>query len=172
MPYDPPVGKEASVFSLLKKNRSQCAALRELLEELTDEKSVPEALAAHVASCPDCKAAVEELFASRALLRVLPRQTAAARPWFASRVMARIAERERQLEQSLETWTVLPKLASKLAWVCALALVLTSPWLVGGQKTPPVAQVRTDLAGEPLVENHPLPVDNDEVLTSLTERME
>jgi hypothetical protein len=162
------------VFSLLKKNGSQCTQLRESLEELTDERSLPETLAAHMASCRDCKAALEELFASRALLGAIPRQSETAAPWFTARVMATIAERENQMERSLETWTVLPKLASKLAWVCAVALMLTSPWLVGGQKTVPVAQVRVDLTGEPVVENHPVPVDNDEVLTSLTEtkRME
>ena len=160
------------MFSLLKKNGSQCVQLRESLEELTDEKSLPESLAAHVASCRDCKAAVEELFASRALLSAIPRQPEAARPWFTARVMAAITERESQMERSLETWTVLPKLASRLAWVCAIAIVLTSSWLVGGQKAVPVAQVRVDLTGEPVLENHPVPVDNDEVLTSLTERME
>jgi hypothetical protein len=163
------------VLSLLKRNRSQCRQLLDLLEEIDDQESLPAELAAHAGSCADCKAAVADLFASRALLKALPRDDEAARPWFASRVMAAIAEGEGRLEKSLETWVVLPKLASRLAWVSALALLLTSTWLIERPKSVPVAQANqtnTDLTGEPVVENHPLPVDNDEVLASLTEKME
>jgi hypothetical protein len=160
------------MFSLLKKDRGKCKQLLQSLEELDNGTSLPAELATHPASCPDCKEAIAELFASRALVRVLPRQQETGKPWFATRVMAAIAEHEGQLERSLETWLVLPKLASRLAWVSALALLLTTTFLIERPKGVPVAQVSTDLSGEPVVENHPLPVDNDEVLATLTEQAE
>jgi hypothetical protein len=86
--------------------------------------------------------------------------------------MAAIAEQEDKLQRSLETWTVVPRLASRLAWVSAIALLLTSSWLIERPKTAPSRTAGTDLAGEPLIESHPAPTNNDEVLFSLTERME
>jgi hypothetical protein len=166
------VQKEAIVFSLLKRHTGNCKQLLESLVEIDSETSLPAELATHAACCQDCKKAIDELLASRALLRTLPRQQETPKPWFATRVMAVIAEQEAQLERSLETWVVLPKLASRLAWVSALALLLTTTFLIQRPKAVPVAQVSTDLSGEPVVENHPLPVDNDEVLATLTEQAE
>ena len=160
------------MFSLLKKDRGKCKQLLESLEELDSGSSLPTELATHPASCPNCKEAIAELSASRALIRALPRQQETAKPWFATRVMAAIAEQEGQLERSLQTWLVLPKLASRLAWVSALALLLTTTFLIERPKGVPVAQVSTDLSGEPVVESHPLPADNDEVLATLTEQAE
>jgi hypothetical protein len=154
------------------KNGSQCERLHASLEEITARDSVPTGLAEHAASCADCRTALDELFASRALLSAVPRHAAAANPWFATRVMAAIAEQEDKLQSSLEPWTVVPRLASRLAWVSAIALLLTSSWLIERPNTAPSRTAGTDLAGEPLIESHPAPANNDEVLFSLTERME
>jgi hypothetical protein len=151
---------------------SECSLLRESLEEIVDRNSLPPALAAHAASCRDCQTALDELFASRALLSALARQPDEARPWLAVRVMAAIGEQESKLTKSLETWVVVPRLASKLAWCAALALVLTTSWLAGRPQAPPATAGRTDIAGEPMIESHAVPVTNDEVLASLTEKME
>lgn len=154
------------------KNDDDCSRLRNSLDDLDDKNSLPPALAAHAASCQDCRQALDELFATRALLSALPRQPEDARPWFAARVMAAIGERESKVTRSLETWLVVPRLASKLAWGAVLALVLTTTWLAGQPKTVRTPAVRTDLAGEPVVENHPVPLTNDDVLASLTEQTE
>src|SRR5215468_3501785 len=110
------------MWNPLKREKSECAGVREGLEA-TAERSTKDAdsdvgsLSAeqqdHLACCPDCQAAVDERLMSRFLLRGLP-AVAAPDPWFAPRVMAAIAARESELRQSLETWTVLPRLAARL----------------------------------------------------------
>jgi hypothetical protein len=154
------------------KNDDECSRLRSSLEELQDCYSLSSAFAAHAASCHECQRALDDLFQSRALLSALRPQPEEPRPWFAARVMAAINEQETRLTRSLETWTVVPRLASKLAWGAVLALVLTTTWLAGQPKTVRTPAVRTDLAGEPVVENHPVPLTNDDVLASLTEQTE
>jgi|tagenome__1003787_1003787.scaffolds.fasta_scaffold20977144_4 hypothetical protein len=154
------------------KNDHECSRLRSSLEELQERNSLPPALAAHSVSCQECQRALDDLFESRALLSRLRPQPEEARPWFAARVMAAINEKESKLTRSLETWTVVPRLASKLAWGAVLALVLTTTWLAGQPKSVRTPAVRTDLAGEPVVENHPVPLTNDDVLASLTEQTE
>jgi len=86
--------------------------------------------------------------------------------------MAAIAAREAQLQGSLEKWGAIPLLASKFAWVSVFALLLSGTWLVGRQQASGAAWTPTDLAGETLVDRHPAPVDNDEVLNNLGERTE
>src|SRR5437868_13529643 len=154
------------------KNDDACSRLRNSLDDVADRNSLPPALATHAASCHECSTALDELFAARALLSALPRPAEEARPWFAARVMAAIGEQESKVTRSLETWIVVPRLASKLAWGAVLALVLTTTWLAGQPKTVRAPAVRTDLAGEPVVENHPVPLTNDDVLASLTEQTE
>jgi hypothetical protein len=161
--------KEASVLGFLKKNDRPCQLLRANLEEIGD-RSLPPALAEHAGACQECRTALEDFAASRVLLSALPRQRAEAKPWFAARVMAAIAERESKLQRSLEAWTAVPKLASRIAWISAVALLLTTSWLI--EQRPPKKLVVTDLAGESMIDSHPTPANNDEVLLSLTERME
>jgi len=43
--------------------------------------------------------------------------------------MAAIAVRESSLRRSQEAWTVVPKLAARLTWISALALLLAGTWL-------------------------------------------
>src|SRR5262249_53561287 len=126
----------------------------------------------HAVSCHKCQTALDEFFASRELLSGFPRPPEDARPWFAARVMAAINEQESKLTKSLETWLVLPRLASKLAWGAALALVLTTTWIAGHPRTSQTPTVRTDIAGEPMIESHPVPATNDDILENLTERPE
>jgi hypothetical protein len=159
------------MWGLLKRNRKECSEFLEVLEGASSVDAIPPKFAAHIASCAGCRAASEDLTASRSLLVALPRSAETAGPWFAPRVMAAIAARESELRQSVEAWTVLPKLAARLSWISALALALTTTWLVG---RPPVSKptrpVLTDLAGDPVIEVAPAPVNNDEVLVSLGER--
>jgi hypothetical protein len=158
------------MWGLLKKNGAECSRFRESLEGMTSAEALSPSLVEHAAGCQECRAARDELFASRALLEALPRQAEKAGAWFAPRVMAAIAARESELLRSFETWTVLPKLAARLTWVSALALLLTTTWLVGRPASTPANPVVTDLTGEPVIESTPAPVNNDEVLVSLTEK--
>ncbi len=118
------------MWSLMKRNREDCSRFRESLESSTPVAVLPSMLREHAAACADCAATAEEVLASRELLKALPAsQASAARPWFAPRVMAAIAARELELKHSLEAWIAVPKLAARLTWACALALLLASTWL-------------------------------------------
>jgi hypothetical protein len=125
------------MWSLLKRSREDCKRFRESLESSTPVAVLPSTLREHAAACADCAATAEEVLASRELLKALPAQASMARPWFAPRVMAAIAAREVELRHSLETWTAVPKLAARLTWACALALLLASTWLYETPRSTP-----------------------------------
>jgi hypothetical protein len=156
------------MWNPLKKSDAECDRLRESLEEINDGEALPEELRKHASECQDCGDAVDELIASRTLLSALPRQ-AEAGPWFVPRVMAAIAARESELRRSVDTWVIVPKLARRLTWVSALALVLAGTWLLGQPASSPSKPMSTDLTGEPAYENT-APVNNDELLLSLAEK--
>ena len=63
----------------------------------------------------------------------------------------------------------MPKLAARLTWVSAVALLLASTWLYQKPVTHSISSVATDITGEPVVDNV-TPATNDEVLLSLAER--
>ena len=156
----------------LGKNEGFCGELRSSLEDFADTSALPAELTQHAASCAECRRVVDDFRASQVLLSALRREPAESKPWFATGVMAAITAREMQLQGSLEKWIAIPRLASKFAWVSVLALLLSGSWLVGRQQASRTAWMPTDLAGETLVDRHPAPVDNDDVLNNLGERME
>ncbi|MGH9743296.1 MAG: hypothetical protein ACRD51_13210 [Candidatus Acidiferrum sp.] len=167
-------------MGLLKKDRAQCRAFRTQLEDAAsadpDAKELAELLAAapvvlieHAAGCGDCRAAAETLLTSRALLSEMPSLAEAGGPWCATRVMAAIAARRSEFARVPDTWTFLPKLAARLTWVSAIALLLASGWLYQKPAATPARHVATDITGEPFVSNA-MPANNDEVLVSLSEK--
>lgn len=131
--------------------------------------AAPVALKEHAAACADCRAAAENLLAARALLAELPSYSATAGPWFAPRVMAAIAARKAELSRAADTWIFLPKLAARLTWASAIALLLASGWLYQKPISTSAKPVATDITGEPVVDTA-TPANNDEVLVSLSER--
>jgi hypothetical protein len=155
------------MWNPVKNSSSDCARFQDLLEA-HGRRALPVALREHVAQCPECEAAAEELEASRELLSVLPRQPEAG-PWFAPRVMAAIRARESELRRSVEAWMIVPRLARRLTWLSALALVLASTWLFGGPAATTLKPVVTDITGEP-VHDYAAPVNNDDLLLSLAEQ--
>jgi hypothetical protein len=150
----------------VKREDNDCSRFQDSLEEVASGGASREMLE-HSASCEDCAAAAEELLESRELLRALPRESAARMPWFAPRVMAAIAAREAELRQSLDAWSVIPKLALRLTWISALALVLASAWFLQ-RPTVPSKPAATDITGEPM--QNAAPLTNDDVLVSLAEK--
>lgn len=131
--------------------------------------SAPTALKEHVTSCADCRAAAENILAARALLTVLPVYATMAGPWFAPRVMAAIAARKAELSRAADTWTFLPRLAARLTWASAVALLLASGWLYQKPVSTSAKPVVTDITGEPVADTA-TPATNDEVLVSLSEK--
>jgi hypothetical protein len=145
-------------------------------------KAMPELLAAapgalkqHVSDCAGCRAAAETLLASRALLAELPSYASEPGPWFAPRVMAAIAARKAELSHAAETWTFLPKLASRLTWASSIALLLASAWLYQRPATysstaTSAKSVATDIAGDPVVDPSSQSSSDDEFLLRRAEK--
>lgn len=165
-----------------KKNRTQCREFRGQLEDAAGVASdarvmadllaaVPAQMREHVVACADCRAAAEHVLASRVLLSGLSSRAAMGGTWFPSRVMAGIAARASEQARTADTWTLLPRLAARLTWASALALLLASGWLYQrpAVNTAATKSVETDITGEPLRDNTP-PATNDEVLVSLAEQ--
>jgi len=99
----------------------------------------------------------------------LPSYATMAGPWFAPRVMAASAARKAELSRAADTWTFLPKLAARLTWASAIALLLASGWLYQKPASTAAKPVATDITGEPLADTA-TPSTNDELLVSLSER--
>jgi hypothetical protein len=133
------------MWKLMEKDRL-CREYREALEELPPGMDQAEAFAnlrltlasdvlSHVEGCDICAESTEVFWASRNLLgqplqvareeRAQDLETGA--PWFAARVMALIAEREAEGERAAAEWTkAVARLASRVAWVSAAALLVAS----------------------------------------------
>jgi hypothetical protein len=158
------------MWSLLKRSREDCRRFRESLEGSTPVAVLPSTLREHAAACADCGAVATEVLASRELLKALPASPAATpRPWFAPRVMAAIAAREEEFRRSLEAWTAVPKLAARLTWACALALLLASTWLYETPRSTP--RTGRDAAAESLFDLPPASsATQDDILVSRLEK--
>jgi hypothetical protein len=166
--------------NFLSKRRAQCRRILSQLEDAAGAApgakelsellaAAPRALQDHVPGCSNCRAVAENILEAHALLTELPSNAAMAGPWFAPRVMAAIAARKAELSRAADTWTFLPKLAARLTWASAVALLLASGWLYQRPVSSPSGPVITDITGEPLVDTT-TPANNDEVLVSLAEK--
>jgi hypothetical protein len=80
--------------------------------------------------------------------------------------MAAILARESELRRSIDAWTIVPKLARRLTWISALALVLAGTWFLGRPASMPLKPAATDMTGEPVLDTTP-PLNNDDLLLSL-----
>lgn len=166
--------------SFLNRGSGECREFQSQLEDAAgaepNAKELSELLASassalknHTIACADCRAAAENIVEARALLAEMPSNSAMARPWFAPRVMAAIAARKAELSRAADTWTFLPKLAARLTWASAVALLLASGWLYQRPASTSAKPVLTDITGEPVVDTV-TPANNDEVLVSLAEK--
>jgi hypothetical protein len=165
--------------NLLNKRRAECRHFQSQLEDAAGAAPsakefselfavAPHALKAHAATCADCRSAAANIIAARAVLAELPSNASMAGPWFAPRVMSAIAARKAELTRAADTWTFLPKLAARLTWASAVALLLASTWLYQKPVSTTAKPVLTDITGEPLVDTT-TPPTNDDVLVSLAE---
>jgi hypothetical protein len=166
--------------NFLNKRKAECGGFQMQLEDAASAApsvselsellaSAPIALKEHVTACADCRTAAENILAARALLAVLPSYATMAGPWFAPRVMAAIAARKAEFSRAADTWTFLPKLAARLTWASAIALLLASGWLYQKPASIAAKPVVTDITGEPLADTA-TPSTSDELLVSLSER--
>jgi hypothetical protein len=81
--------------------------------------------------------------------------------------MTAIATREKDLSRSPALAALLPKYASRFAWVASIALLITGSWVYGGVNSPATSQPSVNVP-ESLFEIQPAPPQTpDEVLISL-----
>ena len=121
----------------MRKNQGECSRLRDALENVADVAALSSAQQEHLAWCPACQEASADISTSRIVLRNVPARATSSGPWFAPRVMAAIATRESELRESLEAWAAVPRLAARLTWLSALALLLASTLLYQLPKSTP-----------------------------------
>jgi len=162
------------MFRVLKRQRLECSELWEVLENADRAKPWQSVLAeatpeqrAHAAICGECHRRLEELAATRDLLSAVPSQTDISRPWFASRVMSAVAAREAELSRALSAWAVVPKLASRLAWATALAILMVVTLIYQKPTVPPSPG---EPSPESLFDNGPSQASHDDLLISMVEK--
>jgi hypothetical protein len=164
------------MFTLFRREKETCISFRDALNEAEGATTVqaflaeaPSQLRAHAAACEDCREALEELFAARLLLSALPPQASAPRPWFASKVMSAIAAREAESHRLAAAWAMVPKLASRLAWFSAVAILVAGTWLYRKPVISPSSQNAPEASVESIFETSP-PLHQDDVLVSPAEK--
>jgi hypothetical protein len=160
--------------SLFRRHKGECNNFRDALNEVAGAATIPELLAgaspqqrAHAAACEDCREALEELLAARLLLSALAPQRDVPRPWFASRVMSAIAARGTESIRLATAWTVVPKLASRLAWVSAVAILVAGTWLYRKPVSASPSQSGTEASVESIFETAPPPHQDDVFLSTV-----
>ena len=176
-----------------RKENRLCELYREALEDLRTDvgqaaasaelsNSLPADVVEHARECDLCVEAAQTFWASRDLLAgslELAREHRSAamneiKPWFASRVMARIAERESEGRRALTEWSgAVAKLASRLAWVSALLLLVGTTWFYGpngGQLSTPSVQSKAEATPQYLFDSAAGQATLDDALVSPPER--
>jgi hypothetical protein len=176
-----------------------CEQYREALEDLRPDVDRPSSSAElsnsmsaqvleHARECDRCEEAAETFWTSRDLLAgrdLLTRPLELARehrgaamaetkPWFSARVMARIAERETEGRRALTEWSgAVAKLASRLAWVSALVLLVGTTWFYGpkgGHLSTESVQSKTEGTPQYLFDSAAGQATVDDALVSSPER--
>jgi len=142
-------------------NADRTVPLQSALAEATPE------LRAHASQCDECHKRIEEFAATRELLAPFQPQSDISRPFFASRVMLAIAAREAELSRAMNAWTLIPKLASRVAWAAALAILIAVSLLY---QKPATSPLRTEPSPESLFDNSPSSASHDDVLVSMVEQ--
>jgi hypothetical protein len=181
------------MWDKFRKENPLCEQYREALEDLApyaDRSMASEALhnhltkklAEHARECDSCEAATETFWTSRGLLagplELAREQHDAAmnesRPWFAAQVIAKIAEREMEGRRALAEWSgAVAKLASRLAWISALVLLVGTTWFYGpngGHLNAPSVQSKAEAAPQYLFDGAATQPPTDDELASSPER--
>lgn len=162
------------MLSLFRWKKKACSKFLYIINNTVNSATLGEFLAgaapqqrAHAAACEACRNAIADLLAARALLSALPSQMDMSRPWFASRVMAAIAARETQVRRLATAWTVVPRLASRLAWASAVAILVAGTWIYRKPVSSPPGQTTTEASVESIFETSPPPRQDDVFLSTV-----
>jgi hypothetical protein len=158
-----------------KKTNSACEPYEARLADAVDraaergqQLSLGADLAAHVASCAQCREGVDAAELSRVLLRWGLEPTVGAQPGFMTRVFAQIrAEEQRRAAQKISFWAPLEHLAGRVALAACAAVMVMSFYIYAYVEPGAPIQEVTELVQQPDTQQPQTP---DEVLISLAER--
>lgn len=160
---------------LLDKTESRCDHFQEWLEESRSPQSGLETyenlmsnagpeFREHAQECSDCREAAADIVALRNLVREFE-ATPVAGPWFAPRVIAAINSLEAERSRAAAIWLAVPRFASRLSWLAAVALLFTCTWMYERAAQPVEPQTAAS-ASEHLFDPPALPANHDDVLVS------
>jgi hypothetical protein len=163
----------------LQKKIGSCArhgkALRNLAEDGPDRASAEELMAQaapslreHLASCKDCRKLLQDTLAGATLLHAAYQRTVDPGETFSGKVIAAIRALEAERSTAMNLWAAMQALATRVAWVSALALLVACAWLYEYRGTQPPATAR-EYTAERFMEPAPQPATADDVLASLAE---
>lgn len=169
------------MWNLLKKNDEACTGLRDVLEQSAEARpdadgvkelieAWPPARRAHLATCKSCREAAEELIATRGIFKGVAPQAEMSRPWFATQVMGAIRTQERKLALGAGLWNAVPRYAARLAWISAVVLLAGSTWLYQRPVAAPSKAATAEASQEYLFEAPAQPMNQDDVLISMSEK--
>jgi hypothetical protein len=181
------------MWDKFRKENRLCEQYREALEDLRPDveqaiayaelrNNLPAAVLEHARECDACEEAAETFWTSRDLLTgplemTRERRDAAVnetKPWFATRVMAKVAESETEGRRALTEWSgAVAKLASRLAWVSALLLLVGTTWFYGpngGHLNTESVQSKAEATPQYLFDSAAGQATVDDALTSPPER--
>ena len=151
------------------RNRNACAAYEVRLESHLDGTENPAAareVMAHLEHCAACREALEDARLARELLREGREPTAEPSGAFATRVLATIRV---ELDTRQQFWRPLEALASRLALVAAMALLVLAGYVFEFHPARNVARVSSQTeVSEGLPEPANQPASQDEVLMTLS----
>lgn len=161
------------------KRRGSCGWFREGLRSLVEKtpaalgseellKDADAELREHVSACSACGSLLGDALEARKLLRAAF-APAVAPDTFAARVMAGIREHEAQPAIGAYPWAAMQALASRVAWVAALVLLVGSTWVYQRGAPRPNPAVLPETTADRFPEPTPQPSNLDEVLVSLAE---
>jgi hypothetical protein len=186
------------MWNKFRKTDANCVEYRAALEELRTEigeaegraelnQSLPVKLSAHAEGCEPCRTAEKEFWESRRLLAGVFLRGAAGEeigvlrgenvPWLVTRVMAKIAEREVEEGRVKLEWSgAVSRLASRVAWVAAAMLLVTSTWLYqpsdGARGNSATGQTATEGASPYLFDSGAAMANVDDALAGEAERQQ
>jgi hypothetical protein len=165
------------MWNLLKGKSEDCKRLQNGLEEFAaarpeagnSRELLAEMAAAerdHVAGCGECREAVQDIFASREIIKSAAFRSVEAAPGFATRVMNAIAAQERELAVVASAWSEFPRFASRLAWAAGILLLAGSTWLYEKAAPGPSHPTTGASTQESLFDSAPT-ANQDDVLISM-----
>jgi hypothetical protein len=156
-------------------NKIDCKKLEVLLEDYLGgalSRPLAENLAAHLESCSDCRAALDDARLSSRLAGVFE-EAGDPGPAFTRGVMARIGVAERWVREQASFWHPIETLAWRLAFSAALALVLLFTYDLRAGNPPAPPTETTALAHQTDVVTIPVsspPSGGDQVLLAIAEK--